>query len=154
MHDERRTDRLRVSAALGFAIAALSAIAAVRLGVVAGRELAVDVRGESAPSAVFLHVLLMCVVPLLLWLALAFAAAGTDIARVLRAGASHADPRTEGRRSARRHIAAVLLALTGAGALGTLPSAPALAGPLPPGTTQSAPLATAMDVPVPPPPVT
>lgn len=139
-----------MSIGLGLVIAAASVAGAIRLGAAAADGLTTDVRAVSAPSALFLHVLVLCLVPLLLWLALATAAASADIARAMRAGYQPAEPRQSGSGGAgRRHVAALLLALTGAGALGSLPSAPASASPLPPRTTQSAPIASAMDVPVP-----
>lgn len=150
MHAEQRTARTVMAIGLGLVVAAASAVGAVRIGVAATDGLSADVRAVSAPSALFLHVLLLCLVPLLLWLALATTAASTDIARALRAGYQPGEPRQSGSgATGRRHVAALLLALTGAGALGSLPSATASASPLPPRTTQSAPITSAMDVPVP-----
>lgn len=149
MDNEQRIGRRVLAAALGFTIAFAATAGALRLGAIAARALQVDVQGQSAVSAVFLHVLLACSAPLLLWLAVACVAAGWDIAQTVCCAS---EPRTWSppRRSAgRRHAAAILLAITGAGALGVLPSATASATALPPGTTQSAPRSTAMDVPLP-----
>lgn len=143
--------------ALGFAIAVAALSGAIRLGRAAVGELRLDVRDVAVPSALFLHVLLICLVLLLGWLALASAAAGWDIACSLRAGSPAPEPRHPRRAitgAGRHHMAVLLLALTGAGALGALPTATASAAPLPPGSTRSTPFAvvekpSAMEVPVP-----
>ena len=148
MHYQQRTKRLIAATVLGFTVAAASTAVALRLGAVATRALRTDVRGQSAATEVFVHVLLVCTALMLLWLAAACAAAGWDIARSVRPEFEAFEPRSA-HRAGRRRVAAILLALTGAGALGTLPSAAASAGPLPPATTRSAPLSTATDLPMP-----
>lgn len=150
MYDQRqRIGRRILAAALGFTMAAVATTGALRIGVIAARALQVDVHGQSAVPAIFLHVLLACAAPVLLWLAVACAAAGCDIVRTVSCASEPRTKSVQHRSAGRRHAAAILLAVTGAGALGALPSAPASASPLPPGTTQSAPRSSAMDVPVP-----
>ncbi|PWJ26001.1 hypothetical protein ATK17_2143 [Branchiibius hedensis] len=154
MNEGPHAERTWLASGLGCVIAVASIAGAFPLGAAAARGLAVDVREVSAPMTLFLHVLLTCLVPLLLWLAAASAAASWEIVRAGGGGRAAADPRPGGRRAGRHHVAAVLLALTGAGALGTVPTTTAMASPLPPGTTRSAPLAvaeqpSAMDVPMP-----
>ena len=157
MHEKQRTGRRLLAIALGGALAVLAGTTAIRAGSSAVHAVAADLQGPSSSSKLFVDLLLACIAPLLAWLAVASAAAGWDIARTLRSrprsaqrgGLQERRPADARDNTGRRRMAAVLLALTGAGALGTLPSTTASASPLLPGTTQSAPVISAMDVPVP-----